>query len=279
MMLSSPESCRVLSASRRSPQSAFTLIELLVVIAIIAILAAILFPVFAQAREKARQTSCVSNCKQMGLAIAMYIQDYDERLPIGGRGIDNPVGSLQESRWYRDVYAYVKNVGLFVCPSTGLRPTLNNGNPARFTPAGPNNAGGYGVNHNLMFWGNSRGLTEIADVAGTFLVSDAARLNDTAFAQANLEPMKWRAFELSASDWQIVPPGNWNNDNTARYLQAPDQWGNQMRRPVPRHNDGLSVIYVDGHAKWSRIDQFLGVTPTTPKGYPYGDRRNSWDNL
>jgi prepilin-type N-terminal cleavage/methylation domain-containing protein len=68
----------------RKSNKGFTLIELLVVIAIIAILAAILFPVFAQAREKARQTSCLSNCKQIGLSLQMYAQDYDETLPNAG---------------------------------------------------------------------------------------------------------------------------------------------------------------------------------------------------
>ena len=70
-----------MNLSSRSRTSAFTLIELLVVIAIIAILAAILFPVFAQAREKARQTSCLSNMKQIGLGLLMYTQDYDEQFP------------------------------------------------------------------------------------------------------------------------------------------------------------------------------------------------------
>ena len=85
--------------------SAFTLIELLVVIAIIAILAAILFPVFAQAREKARQTSCLSNTKQIGVGVQMYTQDFDETLPMGGYrfGTTEP-GS--QSRWYRDLYSY-----------------------------------------------------------------------------------------------------------------------------------------------------------------------------
>ena len=97
--------------SRR--RGAFTLIELLVVIAIIAILAAILFPVFAQAREKARQTQCLSNTKQLGLGISQYIQDYDETLPMGGW--TDPSGSVD--RWFEMVYPYVRNVGVFVCPS------------------------------------------------------------------------------------------------------------------------------------------------------------------
>ena len=77
----------------RTRVSAFTLIELLVVIAIIAILAAILFPVFAQAREKARQTSCLSNMKQLGTATMMYVQDYDERMPSDAN-TTRPDGSI-----------------------------------------------------------------------------------------------------------------------------------------------------------------------------------------
>src|SRR5262250_2612097 len=88
---------------------AFTLIELLVVIAIIAILAAILFPVFAQAREKARGISCLSNTKEMGLAVLMYVQDYDETFPIGAQADWN-------NSWPTKVQPYIKNLAVFRCP-------------------------------------------------------------------------------------------------------------------------------------------------------------------
>ena len=103
----------------------FTLIELLVVIAIIAILAAILFPVFAQAREKARAVSCLSNLKQIGLASGMYLQDYDERWVIGTWGestgwntwIDPMDDATQQPNWWSQLQPYVKNNGIFRCPS------------------------------------------------------------------------------------------------------------------------------------------------------------------
>lgn len=104
---------------RRTLRKGFTLIELLVVIAIIAILAAILFPVFAQAREKARAISCASNEKQMGLAVLQYVQDYDEAWPIGcvwgGDGGANDTFNYQ-STWVGKVQPYVKTLDIFGCP-------------------------------------------------------------------------------------------------------------------------------------------------------------------
>lgn len=99
----------------RNGRSAFTLIELLVVIAIIAILAAILFPVFARARENARKTSCLSNLKQIGLGVLQYTQDYDEKFPMryyGGAG-----GRQEANSWRRMIFPYVKSTQLFQCPS------------------------------------------------------------------------------------------------------------------------------------------------------------------
>src|SRR6058998_246498 len=108
----------------RTRTRAFTLIELLVVIAIIAILAAILFPVFAQAREKARQISCISNIKQVGLAFIMYDQDYDETFPSPVAFSSQGGGCAPQLDWWHLnggwailTYPYIKNGGIFHCPS------------------------------------------------------------------------------------------------------------------------------------------------------------------
>lgn len=123
----------------------FTLIELLVVIAIIAILAAILFPVFAQAREKAYQASCLSNMKQMGLAIMAYAQDYDETLPSSYYYLNGANSNGGYMQWSGMIMPYCKNQGIFVCPSNpfqGFAPTCygdqdtNTGCPAGYPGSG-----------------------------------------------------------------------------------------------------------------------------------------------
>ena len=142
---------------------AFTLIELLVVIAIIAILAAILFPVFAKAREKARQSSCQSNHKQLVIAVAQYIQDYDERIPrhyyLSGGTITYPGGGTNAGMmWYAAIQPYVKSINAFNCPSSDR---IWNGNYTGGTPLGF-----------TRYLGNNS-LAKIDKPAETFLLGDS----------------------------------------------------------------------------------------------------------
>jgi prepilin-type N-terminal cleavage/methylation domain-containing protein len=109
-------------------RSGFTLIELLVVIAIIAILAAILFPVFAQAREKARQTSCLSNLKQLGTSMMMYASDHDGLFPPAVGRQPSEVNPYEFS-WLRRLEPYTKNLGVFICPSSRYHSTEWRANP------------------------------------------------------------------------------------------------------------------------------------------------------
>ena len=134
----------------------FTLIELLVVIAIIAILAAILFPVFAKAREKARQTSCLSNLKQIMLGALMYTGDYDEKMPVSRTWCNRPDHSTND-QYYQQIHPYVKNWQLFACPSQPGGGCVNNAIrhhgvndkvSAGLVPA--NFSLGYGYSENMM---------------------------------------------------------------------------------------------------------------------------------
>jgi prepilin-type N-terminal cleavage/methylation domain-containing protein/prepilin-type processing-associated H-X9-DG protein len=247
-------------------KKAFTLIELLVVIAIITILAAILFPVFAQAREKAHSAVCLSNEKQMGLGISMYAQDYDDRLPMGGNA-----GPTGQNRWYHWIAPYQKNRGVNICPSAPGQKPQDYG------------VGGYGCNINVMGWGGypihtgpppGKTLSEITDPAGTFVISDCSQCTKDVIGK---DPQTWNSYIYQPSpscDWQVTPPGAWDNNNYTPYNSF-DTWGNEARRPMPRHHQGLNVIYADGHARWIHLTAFLGPMP---RGWPYGDPRNSWDN-
>jgi prepilin-type N-terminal cleavage/methylation domain-containing protein/prepilin-type processing-associated H-X9-DG protein len=132
-------------------QKGFTLIELLVVIAIIAILAAILFPVFARAREQARKAACQSNLKQIGLAVAQYTQDFDESYPAAVNS-SNAVGNRY---WYEVLDPYMKSSQLLICPTAGVITSYSTG--------AKQYGGGYGWNiagtGNLGANGNGFGYT------------------------------------------------------------------------------------------------------------------------
>jgi len=231
---------------RMERRRAFTLIELLVVIAIIAILAAILFPVFAKAREKARQSSCSSNVKQIIIAVMQYTQDYDERLPMGAYG-NGGAGD----RWYKSVEPYIKNTQVLLCPSK-------------------NNWRGYSCNYNLSWWQGSRALADLKDASGTAYTLDSGQCN-TSVLHPTL-PADWMKYETGASDCQWMPPGGWTSSPGTNYSNTD---GNYTRRPLGRHNEGLNVGYCDGHVKWSKLEAFVGPMPI---GHAYGAPENSWDD-
>ncbi len=133
---------------------AFTLIELLVVIAIIAILAAILFPVFARARESARRTSCVSNVRQLGMAMMQYVQDYDEsfppRMPNPKAGASYPCKACRTIDWRQYPMPYIKNEQVFHCPSDFGIPAAITADPTLGGPVFRDpSLGGYGSSYCL----------------------------------------------------------------------------------------------------------------------------------
>ncbi len=199
----------------------FTLIELLVVIAIIAILAAILFPVFARARAKARQASCLSNVKQMGLALLQYNQDYDERWLTSYVVPGMPQGSQGTNVcWWRfPLYPYTKNWGVYVCPD-GLRDAANaadSRNQFHFN---------YGYNSSL----HARRDGDIRYPAELMAFGDASHWYGNGCGG--------RSFAWSSINKR--PSGNPCNANQQV------NWIEQCTR----HNGGSNLGFADGHAKW-----------------------------
>jgi prepilin-type N-terminal cleavage/methylation domain-containing protein/prepilin-type processing-associated H-X9-DG protein len=225
----------------------FTLIELLVVIAIIAILAAILFPVFSRAREKARQSSCGSNLRQVQLAIAQYAQDYDEQHPHTYFG--PPPGYYQ---WEEAVLPYVKNDQLFVCPSASAIRYIPDTNLAGVdNPLPPR--GGYAgnvaysgglcatgivANHPFGF----RSLAAIDEPAGTFMVWDSAASDLP--GEFN-EGWQYGAQQPTTVNWSANPPR----------LEPPSEGV-----VGGRHTEGANFSYVDGHMKWNQLSKLLTIS-------------------
>jgi prepilin-type N-terminal cleavage/methylation domain-containing protein/prepilin-type processing-associated H-X9-DG protein len=219
----------------RRMNAAFTLIELLVVIAIIAILAAILFPVFAQAREKARAASCLSNLRQFALSTLMYVQDYDETFPQSVYSMDKPIllpGSGDRVfTVYDATLPYVKNVEIQVCPSN--RPGIDF--VAILTTLGLRGSGNFRYASYAM---NFALFQDPALPPGLFANDPVVSLG------AIQEPVNTTMFY----DSRYVAPGQPPIDPICPAPTGPFGWDNFGGDP--RHSDGLNVNFVDGHAKY-----------------------------
>lgn len=237
----------------------FTLIELLVVIAIIAILAAILFPVFSQAREKARQSTCVNNLKQLGLSFVQYTQDYDEMIPRTRYGIRCPFGRY---RWMEVILPYCKNTQLYDCPSytvlvqyvkryepdndvtdcnwpetpTHSGASISYGaNLAYWCPDGSGQPGDYPYSTNFPM---NKHLAQVVVPADTFLLWDHWWF-ESGWTSKEGEPCS-------------QPVDYDDTTNPPVLINATRGWVLHAR-----HLKGISFNYCDGHSKWLNIQTIL----------------------
>jgi len=246
----------------------FTLIELLVVIAIIAILAAILFPVFAQAREKARAISCLSNTKQIGLGIMQYVQDNDEYYCPANYGVN---GWALEIRWYDMVQPYIKNgdansnghyygtAGIWHCPSFPSAQNANYGAHEYIFPGAINGNGGL--------------ATPVTPISALNTPADTVLVAEKGQADGNSSWPFFNADERAWTDTVLPSPGvtrgkDYSVDNTGNpatggygspnqsncdraYSSASPSWnyGDCGSRVKYRHQGLCNMVFGDGHAK------------------------------
>ncbi|WP_309719286.1 DUF1559 domain-containing protein [Armatimonas sp.] len=234
-------SCPALVQTRRG----FTLIELLVVIAIIAILAAILFPVFAQAREKARQTACLSNMKQIGLGMMMYVQDYDEQYPAQSTAVPAVIADV----WQFTIANYITSPpsnwsqpsgNIFSCPSNQVVRGLSQGTVTR------------ALNIGLDLVGRFR-LTLRADGTYAYLANYA--INDSIVGETGVTSMA--AWDQPANAYMIME-GNGDGDLDSNDVSQENTLGNKRDDQIFwGHADGMNITYADGHAKWLRCNPVL----------------------
>jgi prepilin-type N-terminal cleavage/methylation domain-containing protein/prepilin-type processing-associated H-X9-DG protein len=224
---------------RFSSNRAFTLIELLVVIAIIAILAAILFPVFAQARAKARQSACLSNMKQLGTGLMRYAQDWDETLPLNdynGNGLA-PLAGWRDPRagdsWCSGIYPYVKNLQIYLCPESLDYPDKTQ---AWRSPDRPEDGA---VSYMMNYATRGRPMAAVPAPADLIFLHEGDR--------------RWRAAPCRPRPISPTSP---------KYTEI-----NQPYYDT-RHNNGANLVFADGHARWRKKDAILltefGLIPKVP---------------
>ncbi len=216
-------------------QHGFTLIELLVVIAIIAILAAILFPVFARARERARQTSCLSNLRQIGTAFMMYAQDYDERFADTLMGRDTGVPPY--FGWNSTLMPYVQNHQIFRCPSAGWGSDSMGG-------SGTIN-GGYGAVRQVLGYNGS-----IAYNSTDWGDDPDPGVSGPGVGMADMTHPAQMILAIDATHW-YVERGFWERtDNANRPTARVAELYNHAYYVVDsRHNNMANAVYADGHAR------------------------------
>ncbi|MEO6906526.1 MAG: DUF1559 domain-containing protein [Abditibacteriaceae bacterium] len=262
---------RIHNSRRKLPQKrkrfGFTLIELLVVIAIIAILAAILFPVFARARESARRASCLSNLKQLGLGLLQYSQDYDERLPCGSQPYPSPF-IWTGIGWGGQIFPYVKSTQIYKCPDDVSTPTT----PGDVTVS-------YAYNEAIPYYNANNPSDSLLGIAGAL-----SRFNQPARTVMLFEV---NGFAANVSDSAETTTGDEYSPSGALGLETgPHYNATLVVKPhavtggfnstghtyecsdvtcPPIHFAGANYLLADGHVKWFRPTLVCpGFTATNP---------------
>ena len=227
----------------------FTLIELLVVIAIIAILAAILFPVFARARENARRASCISNLHQIGLGFMQYTQDYDERLPYGKLKDANGV-DIGDTKWHVSVQPYLKSIQILRCPSD----TANLEDASKIS---------YGENGFLAKEPKPEGDEEHSPWDySPYMPHSLAGIQSASLVILLSESTGGNY--IHAHHWGIPTAYCHGGSNECGYA---GKYGADSSDPKvfaqdltsDRHLGGFNVAFVDGHSKWMKFEQTFKV--------------------
>ncbi len=247
----------------QNERSAFTLIELLVVIAIIAILAAILFPVFARARENARRSSCQSNLKQIALGVKQYIQDYDEKFPgqIGNKDVSSTgTANAGPYGWADAIQPYLKSTQIYQCPSEDTSPNTD-----------PRTSGytDYYINGALGNTGPNAAGAAVYDNGG---ISEAAVLNQT-LTILNMDG------NGASGDSRYRGNGNSSTGgvssaspsiNIAAYGGLASTGGIYQR-----HLEGSNISFVDGHVKWFKTNAAAPQSNIYEAGVSFSDSNNN----